>query len=76
MNRISIFFLKNRAFSWLLLILIIAGGAISYSQMGKLEDAPFTIKQAVVTTSYPGASPLEVQRQVTDVLEEAIQSLG
>lgn len=76
MNRISTFFLKNRAFSWLLLILIIAGGAISYSQMGKLEDAPFTIKQAVVTTSYPGASPLEVQRQVTDVLEEAIQSLG
>ena len=44
--------------------------------MGKLEDAPFTIKQAVVTTTYPGASPLEVQQQVTDVLEEAIQSLG
>lgn len=44
--------------------------------MGKLEDAPFTIKQAVVTTSYPGASPIEVQQQVTEVLEEAIQSLG
>ena len=44
--------------------------------MGKLEDAPFTIKQALVTTSYPGASPMEVQQQVTDVLEEAIQSLG
>ena len=25
---------------------------------------------------YPGASPSEVQSQVTDVLEEAIQSLG
>ena len=44
--------------------------------MGKLEDAPFTIKQALVTTSYPGASPMEVQQQVTDVLEESIQSLG
>lgn len=44
--------------------------------MGKLEDAPFTIKQAVVTTSYPGASPAEVREQVTDVLEESIQELG
>lgn len=44
--------------------------------MGKLEDAPFTIKQALVLTPYSGASPSEVQSQVTDVLEEAIQSLG
>ena len=28
------------------------------------------------STTYPGASPEEVQTQVTDVLEEAIQSLG
>lgn len=75
-SNMSIFFLKNRALSWLLLILILAGGFYSYLKMGKLEDAPFTIKQAVVTTTYPGASPLEVQQQVTDVLEESIQSLG
>ncbi len=62
--------------SWLLLALILLGGVVAYVGMGKLEDAPFTIKQAVVTTTYPGASPLEVQQQVTDVLEEAIQSLG
>lgn len=60
----------------MLLVLILGGGIFSYYNMGKLEDAPFTIKQAVVTTSYPGASPMEVQQQVTDVLEEAIQSLG
>lgn len=70
------FFLKNRALSWLLLILILAGGVFAYNSMGKLEDAPFTIKQALVTTSYPGASPMEVQKQVTDILEESIQSLG
>lgn len=68
--------MQNRALSWLLLVLILGGGIFSYYNMGKLEDAPFTIKQAVVTTSYPGASPMEVQQQVTDVLEEAIQSLG
>lgn len=69
-------FLQNRAFSWLLMLLILFGGVFSYVRMGKLEDAPFTIKQALVLTPYPGASPTEVREQVTDVLEEAIQSLG
>lgn len=74
--KIARFFLQNRAFSWFLLVLILGGGLFSYVKMGKLEDAPFTIKQAVVLTSYPGASPEEVREQVTDVLEESIQSLG
>lgn len=76
MKRIAVYFLENRTLSWFLLVLILAGGIYSYVNMGKLEDAPFTIKQAVVTTSYPEASPIEVQQQVTEVLEEAIQSLG
>lgn len=74
-HQFSKFFLKNKALSWLLLCLVLSGGLWSYLKMGKLEDAPFTIKQAVVVTSYPGASPMEVREQVTDILEEAIQSL-
>lgn len=70
------FFLQKRSVTILLLILVLGGGLFSYVKMGKLEDAPFTIKQAMVLTSYPGASPSEVQTQVTDVLEESIQSLG
>lgn len=73
MKKITLFFLRNKAFAWTLLF---SGGILAYLKMGKLEDAPFTIKQAVVTTAYPGASPSEVQQQVTDPLEEAIQSLG
>lgn len=70
------YFLRNKAVTWLLLVLVFVGGIFSYAKMGKLEDAPFTIKQALVLTPYPGASPSEVQTQVTDVLEEAIQSMG
>lgn len=76
MKTFTKFFLRNKTLSWLLLTLIILGGIFSYYTMGKLEDAPFTIKQALITTTYPGASPVEVQQQVTDPLEEAIQSLG
>lgn len=70
------YFLQNKPTTVLILLLVLLGGLFSYMKMGKLEDAPFTIKQALVVTPYPGASPLEVQTQVTDVLEEAIQSLG
>ena len=42
------FFLQNRALTWLLLFLILGGGIFAYYHMGKLEDAPFTIKQALV----------------------------
>lgn len=70
------YFLQKKAVTLLLLLVVFMGGLFSYVKMGKLEDAPFTIKQALVLTPYPGASPSEVQRQVTDVLEEAIQSMG
>lgn len=76
MKTIAKFCLRNKALSWLILALILTGGILAYNNIGKLEDAPFTIKQAVITTSYPGASPIEVREQVTDVLEEAIQQLG
>ena len=70
------YFLQKKSVTILLLLLVLGGGLFSYVKMGKLEDAPFTIKQALVLTPYPGASPSEVQSQVTDVLEESIQSLG
>lgn len=70
------YFLSKKPVTILLLVLVLAGGLLAYVKMGKLEDAPFTIKQALVLTSYPGASPSEVQSQVTDVLEESIQALG
>lgn len=70
------YFLSKKPVTILLLVLVLAGGLLAYVKMGKLEDAPFTIKQALVLTPYPGASPSEVQSQVTDVLEESIQALG
>ena len=57
MNSFVKYFLKNKAVTWLLLILVIGGGLFSYAKMGKLEDAPFTIKQALVLTPYPGLRP-------------------
>jgi multidrug efflux pump subunit AcrB len=55
--------------------LVLGGGLWAYENMGRLEDPEFTIKSAKIVTAYPGASAEEVQREVTDVLESAIQQM-
>ncbi|HHO60046.1 MAG TPA: efflux RND transporter permease subunit, partial [Thiotrichales bacterium] len=61
--------------TWLLIILFIAGGVTALQEISRLEDPEFTIKQAKVYTSYPGATPLEVEREVTYHIENAVQQL-
>lgn len=52
------------------------GGMVSFLGLGQLEDPEFTIFTAIVQTTYPGASPEEVELEVTDRLETAIQTMG
>ena len=72
--KLSDFALKNRVITIFALFLIFAGGIYTYMHIGKLEDPVFTIKTALVVTQYPGASPHEVEQQVTRVIEEAVQA--
>ena len=56
--------------------LTLIGGVMAYFEIGKLEDPSFTIKTAVVSAVYPGASAYEVEQEVTARLEDAIQTMG
>ncbi|WP_375687270.1 efflux RND transporter permease subunit [Pseudooceanicola sp. LIPI14-2-Ac024] len=62
--------------TWLLILFCLGGGIWGYATMGRLEDPAFTLKQAVVTTQYPGASAAEVAREVSEPLETAIQQMA
>lgn len=73
---IGAFSVENKVISWLIVIVMVAGGAVGFQQMGKLEDPNFTIKQAKIITLYPGATAQEVQDEVTYHLEEALQLMG
>ena len=55
--------------------LIVIGGLLSYATLGRLEDPDFTVKTAVISTLYPGASPQEVELEVTDLIEQSIQEM-
>ena len=70
------FAIEKRAVTYLSVLLLVVGGAVSYLNLGQLEDPEFTVKTAVITTTYPGASPEEVEQEVTEPLESAIQQLG
>ena len=67
--------LSQKAFLSFIFIALILGGLFSFDSMGKLEDPEIPVKAAVVITQYPGASAEEVEQEVTDVLEKAIQRL-
>ncbi|MES9929125.1 MAG: efflux RND transporter permease subunit, partial [Candidatus Thiodiazotropha sp. 6PDIVS] len=66
---------RTPVISWLLVIILVGGGLLSFDKMGKLEDPAFTIKNAKVITLYPGASAQEVEDEVTYHIEDAIQRL-
>ncbi len=69
------FALERKNFTNFLVFLLVAGGILSFLTLGKLEDPDFTVKVAVIVTQYPGASPVEVEREVTDRIERAIQEM-
>jgi multidrug efflux pump subunit AcrB len=59
----------------LLIIGCLIGGLWGLANVGRLEDPGFTLKTALVFTPYPGASAEDVEREVTEVLESAIQQM-
>jgi multidrug efflux pump subunit AcrB len=68
--------IKRSVITWMTIIIVVIGGFISYHKLARYEDPEFTIKEALVTTVYPGATPQEVENEITDKLEKAIQQLS
>ncbi|EHR1199842.1 efflux RND transporter permease subunit VmeI [Vibrio parahaemolyticus] len=72
---IAAYFIRNRVISWMVSLIFLIGGIAAFFGLGRLEDPAFTIKDAMVVTSYPGATPQQVEEEVTYPLEKAIQQL-
>ncbi|MGR5272530.1 efflux RND transporter permease subunit VmeI [Vibrio alginolyticus] len=72
---IAAYFIRNRVISWMVALIFLIGGIAAFFGLGRLEDPAFTIKDAMVVTSYPGATPQQVEEEVTYPIEKAIQQL-
>ncbi|MCG8606714.1 efflux RND transporter permease subunit [bacterium] len=75
MNRAITWFVENRVVANLLMVVIIAAGLISLSQITIEVFPEFDSDNVSVTVSYLGAAPEEVEEGVCIRIEEAIQDL-
>jgi multidrug efflux pump subunit AcrB len=67
--------IEKKTLTNFLVLLIFVGGIFAYFQLGQLEDPDFTVKIGAILTQYPGAKPEEVELEVTDRIETALQEM-
>ncbi|HHI4974372.1 TPA: multidrug efflux RND transporter permease subunit VmeV [Vibrio parahaemolyticus] len=67
--------IKNKVISWLFIVILAIGGVTSFLELGRLEDPAFTIKDAMIVATYPGATSREVEEELTYPLEKEIRKL-
>ncbi|MEJ4043694.1 efflux RND transporter permease subunit [Erwinia sp. SLM-02] len=66
---------RERSITLFLIILITVAGILSFFELGRAEDPPFTVKQMTIITAWPGATAQEMQDQVAEPLEKRLQEL-
>ncbi|MDF9302228.1 efflux RND transporter permease subunit [Tritonibacter mobilis] len=67
--------IQRPLYTWLIMLFALFGGIWGFLSLGRLEDPAFTIKQAVIQTTYAGASAEQVALEVSEPLESAIQKM-
>lgn len=68
--------IEKKVVMYILMAVLLVGGLIGFRNSGRLEDPEFTIREVKVITRYPGATPDEVEEEVSDLVESAAQKLS
>ena len=72
---ISEWALKNQVLVLYIMLMVTITGFLAYTELGQSEDPPFTFKVMLVRTTWPGASAIEVEQQITDKIEKKLQEV-
>jgi multidrug efflux pump subunit AcrB len=67
---------RERQVALFFLLIALAAGLLSFLRLGRAEDPAFTVRIAVVTALWPGASAEEMVRQVADPIERRAQEIA
>ena len=67
--------IQANRFTLTVVALLVIAGSIAYETLPKAQDPGFTIRTAVITTRFPGASPERVELLVSDKIEKKIQEM-
>jgi len=69
------FSIRYRAIVLTAITALMMWGVYAYTSMSRREDPQFTIRTAVVLTSWPGAPATRIEELITDALEEEIDTI-
>ena len=72
---IAEFSVKNRVFANLLLVVTLLGGAFSYLSMPREVFPAVPLDMIMISTLYTGATPYEVEQQISIPLENALEGM-
>lgn len=67
--------LNQQQLAWFFIALVAIGGVMAYFQLGQREDPDFAFRAMVIRTEWPGATPRQVDQEVTDRIEKKLQEI-
>lgn len=69
------FFIKNFRFTYLMLITILALGSFALLTLPREANPEIKVPFGVITSFYPGATPGDVEEQITNKIEDKVKNL-
>ena len=73
---ISAWAFNNKKLIYFIILCLCFGGIKAAIEMSKLEDPSIPVRLAMIVTTFPGASAHEVELEITDPLEKAINEMS
>lgn len=73
--KLSVNAIRNHQFTLIIVVLFTLLGVLSFQTMPRSEDPQFDFPLVIVTVAYPGTSPLDMEKLVTDPIEEELNEL-
>ncbi len=76
MRRFADLCIRRPVFASMVIVALLVAGVAAYSQLGVDRFPDMEMPRITISTDLPGASAIEVESQVTERLEEAVNTIG
>ena len=73
--KLPVYAIHNYQFTLIIVVLLTLLGVLSLQTMPRSEDPQFDFPMVIVTVAYPGTSPLDMEKLVSDPIEEEVNEL-
>ena len=70
------FFVENWRFTFMVKVILVLAGVIGFLSMNREAFPPVNFAAVSISTIFPGASPQEVEDQVTTIIEEELKGIA